>query len=206
MQLLPNSDHFFLLFEQLAQQGSKTAKILDDLTLGKDLPKYIKKAAKIEHDADQICHELYKESDKAFVTPIDREDIQLLAKHLDNVIDLTENTISNVYLYNIKKLTPEFRKFSALVVETTLLVEELVGYLKHKSKNLAEMKDLVIEIHSLENKGDELTRKSFYGLFHNGKNAIEVMKWKDLYENLELILDECEDVSDAVETIIVKNF
>ena len=206
MQFLPKTVHFFHLFEDLAALAKKTAQVLSALKLDKTLKTNVKKAAKLEEAADEICHEIYYQSSKAFVTPIDREDIQLLAKTLDNTVDLIENAVSNLYLYQVGKLTPEYKEFCTLISESVREVAELISLLKYKGKHLAKMKKLVIKIHSVENEGDDLMRRALKKLFTQQRASLEVIKWKDLYENLELVLDECEDVADVVETVIIKNF
>jgi uncharacterized protein Yka (UPF0111/DUF47 family) len=129
-----------------------------------------------------------------------------LAKNLDNIIDLIENVISNVHIYKVDRVHREFYEFSDTILKAAKQVDHLVSDLKHKGKNTKEIRTHVVKIHSLENKGDDLLKKAFKHLFTNGVKPIEAIKWKDIYENLEQILDECEDTADTVEKIIVKNF
>ncbi len=209
MQLLPKTPKFFDLFENLASLTKKVARILDETKVGKD-PKSIRESARkaraLEEKADRICHKIFVEADGAFLTPIDREDIYLLAKSLDNVIDLIENVSSNLYLYKVTKATIEFKKFRELVVLISKEVYLLISELEKERKDIKKMRKHIIKIHSLENEGDELLGRAIKNLFSNHKSGIEIIKWKDIYENLESVLDECEDAADVVNTIIVKNY
>lgn len=171
-----------------------------------DWGRLAKRAFKSENDADELCHKILREADKTFITPIDREDIQELAKNLDNIIDLTENVISNVTVYKVKRIHREFYEFVNIIIKAIKEVSHLVSDLKHKGRNEKEIKRHVVRLHSLENKGDLLLKKALKHLFNNGDAPVEVIKWKDIYENMEEVLDECEDTSDTIEKIIVKNF
>lgn len=125
---------------------------------------------------------------------------------MDNIIDLIENLISNIILYKVDKEPLEFKQFTIIISKTTKKIDLLVSYLKNRAKNIPEMKKVIIEIQSLENEGDELMRRSLKSLFTNHKNPVVIIKWKDLFENMEEILDECENTANIVEEIIVKNF
>lgn len=164
------------------------------------------KARLLEEKADSICHQLYFEADSTFITPIDREDIHKFSRNLDNIIDLIENLISNIQLFHVTKEIPIYKSFANLIEKATLKIEELTLLLKQREKKVKEMKKIIIDIHTLENEGDELIRRAFKYLFNNHKNPVIIIKWKDLIENMESILDECENTADIVSEIIVKNF
>ena len=207
MGFLPQSPKFFDLFEELASFTIKIALLLPrkrrKVVNWKSLAV---SAFKIEEQADNLCHKILQEADKTFITPIDREDIQALAKNLDNVIDLIENAISHMNVYKVGKIPSEFYEFCDVIVDAVRQLDHLISDLKQKGKNTQEIRRHVRTIHFLENKGDILLNKALKHLFANGAKPIDVIKWKDIYENLEQVLDECEDTSDTVETIIVKNF
>ena len=208
MNLFPRQPAFFNHFEALAKVAKEGGRLLVSVnpTSQKLLLKHSESARKLELKGDNICHALYKAADSTFITPIDREDIHVLAQSLDNIIDHIENTISNLSLFRVKKTPVEYKAFTILIEECSAKVFLLVSTLKEKGRNLTKMKKLILAIHTYENQGDELLRKSLKSLFSNGQPAVEIIKWKDIYENMEAVLDECENTSDIVEQIIIKNF
>lgn len=206
MDFFPKNPKFFDLFEELAGKAETAGKILSNIKVShNNIISLAKKTRELENEADEICHSLYRQADSTFITPIDREDIHALARTLDNIIDLIENLTSNLVLYRIKKQEYQFNKFTHVIGQATNKIFTLIELLKHKGKYIGQMRALIIEIHSLENEGDSLIRLSFQKLFTR-RNPLHVIKWKDLIENLEEILDECEDTADIVDEIIVKNF
>src|SRR3989344_1835044 len=207
MGFLPESPKFFDLFEELSSSVIKIALLLPGNRQKKvDWKKLSVPFYKREKKADNLCHKILQEADMTFIAPIDREDIQALAKNLDNVIDLIENAISHMSVYKVGREPTEFYEFCDVIINAARQLDHLISDLKQKGRNTKEIKRHVMTIHSLENKGDSLLNKALKHLFANGAKPIDVIKWKDIYENLEQVLDECEDTSDTVETIIVKNF
>lgn len=207
MDFFPRNPKFFDLFEELAKIVTLGGEILPKVKIGKiSLLSYSQKTQELEHRADEICHKLFHEADSTFITPIDREDIHALSGILDNIIDLIENLISNLILYRVKKEASEFKNFCQIINQATSKLFLLVSLLKDRDKNIPRMRKLIIEVHSLENEGDQLIRRALKHLFANHRNPVEIIKWKDLFENMEEILDECENTADIVEEIIVKNF
>lgn len=207
MDFFPKNPKFFDLFENLAEIVNSSGKILVKLKISaNNIKTYSKKAWEFEQAADEICHKLHHEAETTFITPIDREDIHLLARHLDNIIDLIENLTSKIALYKITREISQSREFILKIEKTTEKIFELISLLKFRDKYIREMRKLIIEIHSLENEGDTLIRGAIKYLFANHRSHLIIIKWKDIFENLEQILDECEDTADVVEGIIIKNF
>lgn len=209
MHLLPRNPKFFQLFVKLSSIAEKEADVLYE-SLNEKSPKSVafaaKRAKELEHEADKICHLIIKESDSTFITPIDREDIQILTQSLDNVVDHIENLLSNTQLYGIKRFSSEYKLFIPLIERAVDEVDAIVRLLEKKSKGIAAIKKKIVRIHTIENEGDELLRVAIKSLFSNHKNLVEIIKWKDLYENTEQVLDGCEDVADIVDAIVTKNF
>ncbi|MBI3980674.1 DUF47 family protein [Candidatus Microgenomates bacterium] len=207
INFFPKNPQFFDLFEDLSSivhQSGRELYLLGQKRHQASIA--FKKMHKLEHEADDICHTIYREASITFITPIDREDLQALGKVLDDIVDYIENVCANVVIFNIGQPTKNFVKLTVLIKETTEKVDRLVRLISFNSKKAKEMHALMIEIHSLENKGDELMRSSLKTLFRDQKNPTTIIKWKDLYEELENILDKCEETSDIVEGIIVNNF
>lgn len=195
------------MFEELAHilhdASGYLMKIRSDQ---KRLPYYAKKILNLEHKADTLCHRLTHEAEQTFITPIDREDIHLLANSLDNIIDYIEDIATKLLLFNRIKHTKESKEFITLIHKASGVIESLVTLLQHRDKYRDEMKNSITTLHTLEHNGDVLFRSAMKYLFTKEKNPIAIIKWKDLYENLELIMDECEKTADIIGIIIVKNF
>lgn len=169
-----------------------------------DFENYARRAKDIEHKGDMKIHEIIALLNKTFITPFDREDIYLLAHELDDIIDLIENVIRNVYLYRMTKKINAWESFTPLIQEAAENLENLLEHFR-KQKYTAELKDAVVKIHELEDKGDAVFGESISRLFSEERDPIEVVKKKDILEGLENILDKCQRVSDIIEGIVVKS-
>lgn len=207
MDFFPKRIDFFKRFDELAiiiQDSGKLIKKLriHSLTFQRDE----KEARRLEEKADSICHELFREINLTFITPIDREDIYTLAVSLDDMIDLIENLVSNIHTFSVKKEEKDFKAFIILISEACQNVTLLVKNLKHKGKEIQRMRELIVKINKIENSGDVLIRKAFVSLFSNGKNPVEIIKWKDIFTTMEAILDESEKIAHHIDEIIIKNF
>ena len=207
MHFFPKTPKFFDLFDKLAKKVELSGKLLHENHLNKSsITQVTKRLRKLELEADEICHHINREANATFIPPIDREDIHKLSYDLDTIIDYVENFQSLAKIFQLGQPKGLFLKYIEAVTKATKQVSLLVHELRHGSKNISKMKKYIIRIHSLENDGDELLRKSFTKLFSSPKSPIVVIKWKDTYKNLEDILDQCEATSDTVEEIIIKNF
>ena len=207
INFFPRNPQFFDLFEDLSAIVDQSGKELS--LLGKKHHQQsvsFAKVNKLEHEADEICHTIYREANATFIPPIDREDLRALGKVLDDIVDHIENVCANVCIFHIGLPAKDFGKLTILIKEATRKVNQLIHLLSFNSKKAKEMHSLIIEIHSLENKGDELMRSSLKTLFLEQKNPVEIIKWKDLYEELETVLDKCEETADIIESIIMNNF
>ena len=154
-----------------------------------------------EHRGDEISHEIGRRLESTFVTPFDREDIHALISGLDDVIDLIEESSDTFILYRIEAPTAVAIQQAAIVVKQCEQLEEALG-------NLRGFKGLErhwIEVHRLENEGDQLARKAIADLFAGGGHPIEIIKWKDVYALLESTIDKCEDVANIIERITIKH-
>jgi predicted phosphate transport protein (TIGR00153 family) len=158
----------------------------------------------LEHRGDEITHELYRQMHVSFITPLDKEDIQAMASGLDDVVDDADAAGDRVVLYQIPESTPEARELADLLVETAKVLQGAVSCLRtpgEKERILTACR----EIHRLENQSDTVYRRAL-GLLFNAPNAdpIRLLKWKEIYERLEMAVDQCEDVANAVEAIQLK--
>jgi len=207
MHFFPKTPKFFDLFDKLAKKVELSGQLLKESKLNTaSISKVAKKLRKLELEADIICHHITREADSTFIPPIDREDIHALARNLDTIIDYVENLQSLIQIFHLGRSNGQFTIYIETVAAATKQISLLVHELRHGGKNIAKMKKYIIKIHALENEGDELLRKSYTKLFSNHKPLIAVIQWKDIYKNLEDILDQCEVASDTIEEIIIKNF
>jgi predicted phosphate transport protein (TIGR00153 family) len=207
MDFFPKSIDFFKRFDALANIIHELGNLVEKLHIrSRKLAQLEKDARKMEEKADVICHQLFQEINQTFITPIDREDIYTLAVSLDDVIDLIENLASNVHTFSAKKEEKEFRPFIKLIKEVCQNVSLLVKNLKHKGKAISRMRELIVKINKIENTGDALIRKAFTSLFSNGKDPVEIIKWKDIFTTMEEILDGSEKIAHHIDEIIIKNY
>jgi hypothetical protein len=137
-----------------------------------------------------------------FVTPIDRHDIHTLATRLDDVLDYIDAAASDLHVYRVKQPTPECRALTDVVVDSVGAMHEAVKCLRGLDPAFYRHAQAV---HEHEHRADQLLRQSLASLFEPGADAIEVLKWKEIYETLEGVTDRCEDVSNTIEAIMLKD-
>ena len=156
---------------------------------------------KVETDGDTIVHRINQRIDTSFVTPLDREDIHLLAKRLDNVIDLINGAARRVVMFGVTEPREGGVQLAEVLQKAGREILESVSHVA-KPKRMAEH-SLVVK--ALEEEGDMLYAEAIGALFANNTPAIEVIKWKEIFDALEHAIDECEDVSNVLESIALKN-
>lgn len=159
---------------------------------------------KIEADADKLTHELVNKADAKFVTPLDKEDMHHLSESLDSITDHLEAAGARVSLYQLTQVRPDLPPMADILVRTTEATREAVGILRHL-KDHKSLEEVFVKVHALENESDQAYRTALGALF-NEPNAdpLHVMKWKELYDRVELTVDECENVADILESLVVK--
>jgi hypothetical protein len=205
MGLIPKETKFFDLFENQTANIIKAVSFLYSSIKNDSFDETaVKKMKDFEHEGDTVNHEIVDMLNRTFITPIDREDIYTLVSNIDDIMDLL-NVISNrVSLY---KLNPK----DDYLLEFLSTIEESVNAMNNAVKNLSDTKksrrimDYCIEINRLENAGDSIREKAITNLFENEKDPIKVIKWKEVYEVAETVLDSCEHVAKTIEGILVKH-
>ncbi len=168
-----------------------------------NLIKYTETLSEYEHECDVLGHKVFERVNQSFITPIDREDIVDIVKSLDDIMDKIEETAHRFAMYNIKEVKPEAVRFSKLIVEAVDELQKLIHFIPEKNRE--EMKKLIISINKLENDGDDLYRQEIAKLFRDESDAVEVIRWSNIYDSLEESLDACEVVANLVEGIVMKN-
>jgi uncharacterized protein Yka (UPF0111/DUF47 family) len=203
--LLPREEVFFDLFEQAARNVHDGALALVDLLENfVDVPQKAKKVKDIEHAGDKITHTTIERLNKTFITPIDREDIHDLICRIDDILDLIDTAVSRLMLYKIEKPTDDAKALGKVLVHATKIITELVPQMRNLKKTDALIQQC-IAIHTQENEGDRIEQHALASLFENGHDPVLIIKWKDIYEDLEAATDRCEDVANVVEGIVLKN-
>ncbi|MGE5609766.1 MAG: DUF47 domain-containing protein [Bacillota bacterium] len=203
--LLPKDTVFFDLFENMAQRVVSSAQHLHQLA--RQFPKIdgqIQLIRKEEHDADDLAHAALDRLDRTFITPFDREDIHELVGNLDDIVDQIDALAKRVPLFHIAAMEPEFLKQTDVLLAATIAVSEAVRRLR-KSRKLSELSDKLIEIHSHESVGDDNHHAAMSKIFGGTMSPLDVVKWKELYDYIEQAIDDCEDVGNTLERIVIKN-
>jgi predicted phosphate transport protein (TIGR00153 family) len=203
--LLPKDTVFFDLFEGLARHAISSAEHLRQLA--KQFPAIdneIQRIRQEEHQADDLTHKALERLDQTFITPFDREDIHELVNGIDNIIDMIDALAKRFPIFHVKTMTPDFRQQTDVLVQATIAMSDAVHRLR-KTRKLSELKDILIEIHRLESVGDDVNHAALSRLYDGETAALEVMKWKELYDYIENAIDGCEDVGNTLERIVLKN-
>jgi len=203
-KLIPQEVKFFDMFVRSAENLLRGAKLLKEIA--NDFSSLAQDAAKLErleHDSDQITHEIMEKLNKTFVTPLDREDIHELTAALDDVMDFMEAATERMVLYKLKAPTPEMKEMADVILRQA----EEINYVMPKIKELkhAQVMEHCIEINRLENEGDRIQREAVAKLFDQKTDPLEVIKWRDIYEYLETATDKCEDIAVIIEGIVLKH-
>jgi uncharacterized protein Yka (UPF0111/DUF47 family) len=203
--MIPRDTIFFDLFSQSA--GVVHATALTYAELMRDIPHredYIRRIRQAEHDNDEIVHKTLARLDTTFITPFDREDIHLLMKNMDDVIDEIDAAAKRLNIFKINEPNPWLIKQADLLVKATAHVVEAVKRLRNLKKPNG-LQQTLVEIHLLENEGDENNHLALAELFSDGADPLTVMKWKELYDLTERAIDNCEDTANIIEAIVLKN-
>jgi predicted phosphate transport protein (TIGR00153 family) len=202
--LIPKEMVFFDLFEEAAKNAHEGALALQDLLNDfRDVPAKVKRIKDIEHAGDKITHTTIEKLNQTFITPIDREDIHELICRIDDILDLIDTAVARMHLYKIKEPTDDAKALARVLVDATKIITELLP--KMRSMKLSSSLLHCIEIHTKENEGDRIEQHALAALFENGHDPIFIIKWKDIYEELEASTDRCEDVANVIEGIVLKN-
>jgi predicted phosphate transport protein (TIGR00153 family) len=204
-RLLPRETSFFDLFEQhaaLTVQGTK--EFLSLVSTGANIGAKAKRIAEIEHETDVITHRCVEALHKTFITPIERDDIHRLISRMDDIMDFVEAASERIVLYELKTMTPEVLNLADVLVRAMEEVEQALKGLRDM-RHAQAIIQRCIDVNRLENEGDSIMREAVARLFREVKDPIEIIKWKEIYENLESATDRCEDVANIIEGVVVEH-
>jgi uncharacterized protein len=205
MRLLPRDEKFFDLFSSVANSSVEAAKLQVDLLKADSMHRrpIVDAIKRLEHQADQVTHEVVTRLDRVFITPLDREDIHLLASRLDDVVDLIDGTASRVQMYQAGEAPPGAVLMADVVLRATQqLLVAVVGLEKNRDRVVL---GACAQVKRLEEEGDSLYHEWVARLFDGSPDALMVIKWKEIYDTLEKTLDHMEDAGNVLESISIKH-
>jgi uncharacterized protein len=200
--LIPRDEKFFPMFNDVARILCQSADLVAQIFAQPErLDELAARVKELEHKADEITHDVIVRIDRSFVTPLDREDIHLLTSRLDDVIDLLDGTVRRAQMFHVKTAPPHAAALADVLKRAANLIETAVANMK-KPKNMlghtAGMK-------ALEEEGDAIYAQAVGELFAGTPDPLHVIKWKELFDKLEEAIDQCDDVSNVLESIALKN-
>ena len=200
-------DFYFQNFIECAGYSCQAAHLLKEILSDfrpEDTRLRLDELHKIEHEADMKKHELSDRLTKAFITPIEREDILLLSQSIDEITDKIEDVMLRLWCNNIQSIRPDAIELGAVLIncceELRLLLDEFADFRKSK-----KLREYIIHINTMEEQADKLFIDSMRRLHTTCTDPLEIISWREIYIYMEKCADACEHVADAVESVIMKN-
>jgi predicted phosphate transport protein (TIGR00153 family) len=206
MPLIPKDVKFFDMTAEQVKVISDAVSYLKKMIEKEDYSEEnVKKIKELEQQCDTLSHEIIDILNETFITPIDREDIHKIVNEIDDIMDLINVVANRLYIYKIKTVkNTYFPEFLENITDAVNAVKNAILSLKDIKKP-RRILEYCIEINRLENSGDSIREKAIMELFEKEKDPIEIIKWKEIYEVLETVLDSCEKVARTIEEVLVKN-
>jgi uncharacterized protein len=201
-KIIPADEGFYALFSQAGRNNFKAAELLKNVFENyADRESLRERIRQAEHEGDEITHQIMRRINTTFVTPFDREDIYRLASNLDDVMDHIDAAVDFIWLHGIEEPLPQSLKQADVLVRAAKTAADVLERL-HNFKNLEEY---WVEINRLENEGDQIYRKTVAHLFSGDFKGLEVLKHRDVIEEIEAAIDSLEDVANVIESIVLKH-
>lgn len=204
---VPKDKIFFTLFSKAAKNLVDISIVFKEL-INTSAPdkrmELAKKVEDLEHVGDNITHEIFTELSSNFITPFDREDIHYLASSLDDIVDYVHGSTKRLLMYKIEDYSIPMQQLADIILRSAQEIEVAVGELKSLD-NVIRIREALVRINSLENNADDVFDGAIASLFQEEKDAIKIIKIKEILSNMETATDKCEDVANVIETILVKN-
>ncbi|MBQ4639613.1 MAG: DUF47 family protein [Clostridia bacterium] len=205
---MAKGDKFY--FDSLAQSAQYTKKAADYLAnclenyKPEELQTMLEEMHKIEHAADGKKHEINEALAKAFVTPVDREDLDMLSHRLDDVTDLLEEILQKFYIFNIQTMVPAAVTFARKIVRSCEILCDLMSEFENFKKS-KKIRGMIIELNDVEEECDQLYLSSMRALTVESTDALVTASWRNIFDCLEECADACEHASECVGSVIMKN-
>ena len=204
-RLIPREEVFFDLLDQIAQYLVDGAAVFEELAKGmQTIDKAIEQIKSLEQACDEVCHVTLKKLETTFITPLDREDIHELTLRLDDVIDMTTAAAWRMWMYGVTELRTPVHSMSQALNRQAILLKSAIARLRLPRKRTDSLADC-IEINRLENEADEIFRLAMRELFEKEKDAVNIVRWKDIFQTLEDATDRAEEAANVIQRIVVKN-
>lgn len=204
---VPKDKVFFTLFTKSSENLVNIATTFKDLVNTASPDKRMELAKQVEdleHVGDNITHEIFTELSSNFITPFDREDIHYLATSLDDIVDYIHGSSKKLLMYKIEEYPIAFQQLADIILRSAIEIKAAVYELKSLD-NVIRIREALVRINSLENNADDVYDGAIAALFQEEKDAINLIKMKEILSNMETATDKCEDVANVIETILVKN-
>ncbi|MEG0893868.1 MAG: DUF47 family protein [Oscillospiraceae bacterium] len=202
-----NDDYYYDSFEEGSQFACDASELLEQVLRNFEPDKLsdnIEKMHDVENAGDRVRHELISHISRAFITPIERDDIIKLSQHIDDITDAIEDVLIRLYVNNVSGIREDAISFTRVVARCCTSVRELMREFRTFKKS-KKMPELIIDINRLEEEGDRLYIESLRRLHTGTRDALEIIAWREIYEFLEKCCDACEHVADVVESIAIEN-
>ena len=204
-RLLPRETSFFDFFEKHAATTVQGAQeFLSLASTGANITAKAKRIKEIEHECDTITHHCVEALHKTFITPIERDDIYRLIGKMDDIMDYVEAAAERIALYRLTQMTPDVKDLADVLLRATLELEQAIKLLRDMS-NAEAISKKCIDINRLENEADSILRAAVARLFDEEQDTKMIIKWKEIYENLENATDRCEDVANIIEGVVLEH-
>jgi uncharacterized protein len=205
MRLLPRDEKFFDLFSAVAAFTVEAAGLQEELLRAETLRRgaIVDQIKRLEHQADQVTHDVVNRLDRVFITPLDREDIHLLASRLDDVIDLIDGTSRRLYIFKAGEAPSGAIHLAEVIVRATVQLQVAVEGLE--DNKAGTVLNACVQVKRLEEEGDSIYHEWLGRLFEGSPDPLTVIKWKEIYDNLEKTLDYIEDAGNVLESISIKH-
>ena len=203
LNFLPKEEQYFDLFLQMTLYICDAARELKGMLADKNhnYQEYSQRIKGLEHACDELTHTISTKLNKSFITPFDREDIYMMSSALDDIVDLIDDAARAIIDFDVHEIKPHAREFAGVIEKMAEQLREIVSILR-KPKNVTQR---LVEIHRLENEGDDIYHAAIRELFHQEHDPLTVLKWKEIYEKLEAAVDRCENVANIIESVIIKH-
>lgn len=207
--LMPHEERFHELLDQDTRNLVRAAELFLAVTQTRELDQRRIKLVElksVEHEGDQITRRIFEALNSTFITPFDREDIRMIAVDIDDVLDYLEGIAQFLVLFEIDEIPEPLRRFSEILLELCREIDEMTR-LVWDMKNTPRIQEKMVRVSELENQADALYLTVLGALFRaeNGKSALEVMKWKEIYQGLEDACDKCKDFTHVLGNLLIKN-
>jgi predicted phosphate transport protein (TIGR00153 family) len=201
-RFMPQDGDFFVLFQKQAENvvvgANAFVAMLEHYT---GVPEQVQRIKAVEHNGDEITHQIFRKLNQTFITPFDREDMHELCGTMDDVIDLIDAAAGRFVLYRVSQVREGTIELSKVLAAATVELKEAIHAMQPPENPLPG----VFDTNRLENESDRICRTLIAQLFEEERNPVEIIKWKEIFEVIETAVDKCEDVSNVIESVILKN-